>query len=141
MRTAPESRVFNVLAASINRHGEALDLLVHTPEGHIRFRFPPRVADGLLVAPAIPGTYALKRTGKRHENSIKPERRAKYVAAWIAWKTEPNLSQARACARHGIAAANLQAWAYNHRAELDAELTAHLAANKAPVTKPSGKIL
>jgi len=137
MTAHPESRVFNVLAASLTRRAGGLDLLVRTEVAACTLHFSANLADGLLVAPPIPGQYRVKRTGKRHLNSIKPERRARYVAIYVAWKTEPNLSQRAACERHGVAPANFQAWAYNHREELDAELAAHRAA----LPKPNGKLL
>ena len=139
MTATPESRAYNVLAASLTRRGDGLDLLVRTEAGRLTLHFSANLADGLLITPHIDLTAGRVKVGTRrvHPNSVPPEKRAKYIAAYVAWKTEPALTQIEACRRHGVPVQNFQSWHYNHRDELKA----HLAALRPPQLKPSGALL
>jgi hypothetical protein len=125
-----------VLGASISPAASGWDLLVRTGAGAITLRFSPSLATGLLNLPRVPGFIVPKDDGRRHGNGLSDEKRALYLATYITWKTE-GIGQRAACARHKASYYNFQAWIYNHRAECEAAL----AAVRAPIAKPSGKLL
>lgn len=143
MTAFPESRVFNVLAASICKRGDGLDLLARTEAGPVTLHFSSALADGLLITPHIDFTAVRGKLGARSSGrlDLRDVKRAAYVRAFIAWRTAPIATQREVCAAHGIGYHAFTAWVREHRAEVEAAYAAHLAGQKSPLTKPSGKIL
>lgn len=137
MGATTESRVFNVLAASLQRRAGGFDLLVRTGTASCTLHFSPSLATGLLVLPRAPGFVRPKAGGRRHANAIPAEMRAHYLAVFTTWRTTPGCTQRAACSEHAVPFNAFQSWLCDHRAECEAELEA----SRTPVTKPGGRLL
>lgn len=134
MGATTESRVFNVLAASITRRAGGFDLLVRTGTASCTLHFSPSLATGLLVLPREHVGVPPRHKSGRPAPALPPERRALYVQVYAHWRTVGGTQHA-ACSAHAVPYHAFQSWFNTHRAEVVAEF------NAAPVVKPNGKIL
>lgn len=137
----PSTEVF-AFSTPVVKTGTEIDIAVRVPGGlhvlrgsrsvwaglfhHLRSLFEPQ------RAAAMPATKSPTR-GRAHGNRLSNERAALYIAAHREYHDDPAATRKAIAAKYCLGMHTWENWCRNHRDELEAD--------RAPITKPNGRIL